>query len=39
MGKEGKGKNARSVKHESIELCCSQRTKNHNKFKYFQVKL
>ena len=23
----------------SIELCCSQRTKNHHKFKCFQVKL
>ena len=32
MGKEGEGK-MQSVKYESIELCCSQRTKNHNKFK------
>ena len=23
----------------TIELCCSQRTKNHHKFKCFQVKL
>ena len=30
---------AHSVKYESIELCCSQRTKNHHKFKSFQVKL
>ena len=28
-----------SVKYESIQLCCSQRTKNHHKFKSFQVKL
>ena len=32
MGKEGEGK-MQSVKYESIEPCCSQRTKNHNKFK------
>ena len=29
---------AHSVKYESIELCCSQRTKNHHKFKSFHVK-
>ena len=29
---------AHSVKYESIQLCCSQ-TKNHHKFKNFQVKL
>ena len=34
-----KGEGAYSVKYESIELCCSQRTKNHHKFKSFQVKL
>ena len=33
------GEDAWSVKYESIELCCSQRTKNHHKFKCFQVKL
>ena len=27
-----------SVKYESIELCCSQRTNNHHKFKCFQGK-
>ena len=35
----GKGEDAHSVKYERIELCCSQRTKNHHKFKSFQVKL
>ena len=35
----GKGEDAHSVKYESIQLCCSQRTKNHHKFKSFQVKL
>ena len=35
----GKGEDAHSVKYESIELCYSQRTKNHHKFKSFQVKL
>ena len=33
------GEDAWSVKYESIELCCSQRTKNHHKFKFFQVKM
>ena len=33
------GEDAWSVKYESIELCCSQRTKHHHKFKCFQVKL
>ena len=32
QGKEGEGK-IQSVKYESIELCCSQRTKNHHKLK------
>ena len=32
------GKDAWSVGYESMELCCSQRTKNHHKFKCFQVK-
>ena len=36
-GKEGEDK--WPVKYESIELCCSQRTKNYHKFKCFQVKL
>ena len=35
----GKREDAHSVKYESIDLCCSQRTKNHHKFKSFQVKL
>ena len=38
-GKGRRGEDAWSVKYESIELCCSQRTKNHQKFKCFQVKL
>ena len=38
-GKGRQGEDAWSVKYESIELCCSQRTKNHHKFKCFQVKL
>ena len=38
-GRGGQGEDAWSVKYESIELCCSQRTKNHHKFKCFQVKL
>ena len=33
------GEDAWSVKYESIELYCSQRTKNHHKFKCFQMKL
>ena len=37
-GKGRRGEDAWSVKYESIELC-SQRTNNHHKFKYFQVKL
>ena len=32
VGKEGEGK-MQSVKYVSIEPCCSQRTKKHNKFK------
>ena len=36
VGKEGEG-NAWSVKYQSIELWYSQ-TKNHHKFKCFQVK-
>ena len=35
----GQGKDAWSVKYESIDLCCSQGTKSHHKFKCFQVKL
>ena len=39
-GRKGRrGEGAQSVEHESIELCYSQRTKNHHKFKSFQVKL
>ena len=34
-----KGEDAHSLKYESIQLCCSQRKKNHHKFKSFQVKL
>ena len=37
-GKGRRQKDAWSLKYESIELCCSQRTKNHT-FKCFQVKL
>ena len=33
------GEDAWFVKYESIELCCSQRTKNRHKSKCFQVKL
>ena len=32
-GKGRRGEDAWSVKYESIELCCSQGTKNHHKFK------
>ena len=38
-GKGRQGEDAQSVKYESIELCCSQKIKNHYKFKSFQVKL
>ena len=40
-GKGRHGEDAWSVKYEYIhvELCCSQRKKNHYKFKSFQVKL
>ena len=38
-GKGRQGEDAWSVKYESIELWCSQRTNNHYKFKCFQVKL
>ena len=38
-GKGRRGEDAWSVKYESIDLCCSQRTNNHHKFKCFQVKL
>ena len=38
-GKGRRGEDAWSVKYESIELWCSQRTNNHHKFKRFQVKL
>ena len=31
-GKGRRGEDAWSVKYESIELCCSQRAKNHHKF-------
>jgi len=31
------GEDAQSVMYKSIELCCSQRTKYHHKFKCFQV--
>ena len=37
-GKRRRGEDAWSVKYESIKLCCSKRTKNHHKFKCFQVK-
>ena len=37
-GKGRRGEDAWSVKYESIELWCSQRTNNHHKFKCFQVK-
>ena len=38
-GRKGRqGEDAWSVKYESIELWCSQRTNNHYKFKRFQVK-
>ena len=34
-GKRGRqGEDAWSVKYESVELCCSQTTKNHHKFKW-----
>ena len=33
------GEDTWSVVYESMELCCTQRTKNHHKFKCFQVKL
>ena len=32
----GKGRRGEDAQSESIELCCSQRTKNHHKFKSFQ---
>ena len=35
----GEKRRCTPVKYESIELCCSQRTKNDHKFKSFQVKL
>ena len=35
----GERRRCTPVKYESIELCCSQRTKNDHKFKSFQVKL
>ena len=38
-GRGGRGEDAWSVKYETIELCYSQRAKNHHKLKCFQVKL
>ena len=35
--KEAQEEGAWSIKYESIELCCSQRTKSYHKFKCFQV--
>ena len=38
-GRVGRGEDAWCVQYDSIECICSQRSKNHNKLKHFQVKL